>query len=40
MFVEKISALMGEVPQQFNPVVYVFSFIAFLWIFDTFAAPW
>lgn len=37
MFVEKISALMGEVPQQFNPVVYVFAAIAFLWIFDTFA---
>lgn len=37
MFVEKITALMGDVPAQFNPVVYAIAFIAFLWIFDTFA---
>lgn len=37
MFVEKIIALMGEVPAQFQPVIYVASIIVFLWIFDTFA---
>lgn len=36
MFVEKVVALMGEVPEQFNPVLYAISFIAFLWVFDTF----
>ena len=37
MFVEKVTALMGVVPEQFNPVLYAISFIAFLWIFDTFS---
>lgn len=37
MFMEKITALIGDVPAQFQPVVYVASFIAFLWVFDAFA---
>lgn len=36
MFVEKVSALIGEVPQQFEPILYVMSFVAFLWILDSF----
>lgn len=36
MFVEKISALMGEFPMQFQPLMYVLCLIVFLWIFDTF----
>ena len=32
MFMEKILALMGDVPVQFYPVCYAFGFIAFLWI--------
>ena len=34
MFMEKILALMGDVPVQFYPVCYAFGFIAFLWIVD------
>lgn len=36
MFMEKVVALIGEVPQQFEPVLYVMSFVAFLWILDGF----
>ncbi len=36
MFVEKIAALMGEFPMQFQPLMYVLCLIVFLWIFDTF----
>lgn len=36
MFVEKIVALMGEFPMQFQPLMYVLCLIVFLWIFDTF----
>lgn len=36
MFVEKIAALMGEFPAQFQPLMYVLCLIVFLWIFDTF----
>ena len=36
MFMEKILALMGDVPVQFYPVCYAFGFIAFLWIVDKF----
>lgn len=36
MFVEKVIALMGEVPTQFEPILYVMSFVAFLWILDSF----
>lgn len=36
MFIEKITALIGEVPIQFNPLLYVISCVVFLWIFDTF----
>lgn len=36
MFMEKVSALIGEVPQQFEPILYVMAFIAFLWILDGF----
>lgn len=36
LFVEKICALMGYVPSQFEPLMYVFSFLAFLWLCDGF----
>ena len=34
MFVEKIVALFGAVPVQFEPLLYVMAFVAFLWLFD------
>lgn len=36
MFVEKIIALIGEVPVQFEPLLYVMAFVAFLWLLDHF----
>mgnify|MGYP007121888341 CR=1 FL=1 len=36
MFVEKVVALIGDVPPQFTPVLYVMAFVAFLWILDGF----
>lgn len=36
MFMEKVCALIGNFPQQFEPIFYVMSFIAFLWILDGF----
>lgn len=36
MFYEKVVALIGEVPTQFEPLLYVFSFVAFLWLVDQF----
>lgn len=36
MFVEKVLVLIGEVPVQFEPVLYVMAFVAFLWILDGF----
>lgn len=36
MLVEKITALIGEVPVQFEPLMYVMAFIAFLWMIDGF----
>lgn len=36
MFVEKVIALIGDVPAQFSPVLYVMAFVAFLWILDGF----
>ncbi|MBS5118601.1 MAG: hypothetical protein KHZ10_12155 [Clostridium sp.] len=34
MFVEKVVALFGAVPVQFEPLLYVMSFVAFLWLCD------
>ena len=31
MFIEKVTALIGLVPVQFEPLVYVMGFILFLW---------
>lgn len=36
MFVDYIVALIGEVPVQFEPLLYVMSFLAFLWLVDQF----
>lgn len=36
MFVEKLVALFGEAPSQFEPVLYVISAVAFLWLCDGF----
>ncbi|WP_204248515.1 hypothetical protein [Lachnoclostridium sp. An14] len=36
MFVEKIVALIGDVPVQFEPLLYVFSLVIFLWLIDGF----
>ncbi len=36
MFYEAVVALIGEVPLQFEPVLYAFSFIAFFWLLDGF----
>lgn len=36
MFVEKVTALIGEVPVQFEPLMYVMCFVAFLWLLDQF----
>lgn len=36
MFVEKVFALMGNVPVQFEPLFYVMAFVAFLWLCDGF----
>ena len=36
MFMEKVSALIGSVPVQFEPLLYVMSFLAFLWLVDGF----
>ena len=32
LFVEKIVALFGVVPLQFEPLLYVMAFVAFLWL--------
>ena len=37
MFVEKIVALIGEVPSQFEPVLYVMCLVIFLWLVDAFS---
>ena len=34
LFVEKVVALFGAVPVQFEPLLYVMSFVAFLWLCD------
>ena len=34
LFVEKIVALFGAVPVQFEPLLYVMAFVAFLWLCD------
>lgn len=36
MFVEKVVALFGEVPAQFEPLLYVMSFVTFIWLLDQF----
>lgn len=36
MFIEKVVSLIGEVPVQFEPLVYVMCFILFLWLIDGF----
>lgn len=36
MFIEKISAIMGAVPIQFEPVVFVMAALFFLWLIDGF----
>lgn len=36
MFIEKVVALIGEVPIQFEPLIYVMGFILFLWLIDGF----
>ena len=36
MFVEKVTALIGQVPAQFDPLIYVMCFILFLWLVDGF----
>lgn len=36
MFVEKIAALIGDVPVQFEPLLTVFSLVVFLWLIDGF----
>lgn len=36
MFIEKVTALIGLVPVQFEPLVYVMGFILFLWLIDGF----
>lgn len=36
MFVEKIGSLIGWVPLQFEPLLYVFSLLVFLWLIDGF----
>ena len=36
MFVEKIVALIGDVPVQFEPLLYVFSLVISLWLIDGF----
>ena len=36
MFLEKVVALIGDVPVQFEPLLYVMAFIAFLWLCDGF----
>lgn len=36
MFVEKLVALIGEVPVQFEPLLYCFGMVAFLWLIDQF----
>lgn len=36
MFMEKVVALIGEVPSQFEPLMYVMAFLAFLWLLDGF----
>ena len=36
MFIEKVASLIGLVPVQFEPLVYVMGFILFLWLIDGF----
>lgn len=36
MFIEKIIALVGDVPVQFEPVLFVVSMLFFLWLIDGF----
>lgn len=36
MFVEKVVALIGDVPIQFEPLLYVFCLVIFLWLIDGF----
>lgn len=36
MFVQEVVALIGEVPVQFEPLVYVMCFLLFLWLLDGF----
>ena len=36
MFIEKIIALIGTVPVQFEPLMYVFGLLLFLWLMDGF----
>lgn len=36
MFLEKFVALIGDVPVQFEPLLYVISAVAFLWLVDQF----
>ena len=34
LFVDKLVALIGEVPSQFEPLLYVMGLVAFLWLCD------
>jgi len=36
MFIDKLIALIGEVPAQFEPLMYVMAVVAFLWLLDHF----
>lgn len=36
VFVEKILVFLGPVPLQFEPLLYVMAFVAFLWLCDGF----
>jgi len=36
LFIEKIIALIGTVPVQFEPLMYVFGLLLFLWLMDGF----
>lgn len=36
MFIEKIIALVGDVPVQFEPVLFVMAMVMLLWLVDGF----